>query len=583
MTLPDRVQFSLTQDEIDRLLAQCDGDGLEDPSYATAYCAAFDAWITDQATDGIVPERELDSFRADVWFMRGTLANASGAIGDALTFFEGSIERSANAGNVHRQILSLQAIARCYEYAGMQTESTRSIFEALDLAEKQGDDRTIGFVLHGLSALYEAQGAYEQLLESAHRTREIAERINEPHLLVRAYAAVGLSYGFLYRAEEGLVWMARALQLCTDADLQQTKSALNLNLIFLYYRGGRLDDAVALAADQLETIASLPVQHSAAIYVDVAEVNVAAGNLDVATDMLALADRAADDASMNAHVLRYCAVAADLCEARGDEAGALHMMQRYVRHVRAIRGREAQSRLVAVERRFATELASKTEEVHHLRTVELVEKNDQLSALIQQKDEILHVIAHDLRNPLAAAQLLSDSLVIQLEHVNDDDVTDQLRSIGEATAEMRTTLDKLLTLQRNDNEDTSSPVADAVTLAVQDARRAANDNNVVIELDLNQADLIVNSAVLRRSIDDLLQNAISSSESGGVIEVSVKPTESHGATVVISGNGVCFDQQRPGGNDLYIARRLVERMRGTITLSSSSDDTRQRATIDLRP
>lgn len=582
MTTMGEETLRFTQDAIDELLAQFDGDGPKNAADAESFCAAFDAWIVERSADRTVTQGELDRFRAEIWFMRGTLANDTGAVDDALGFFRGSIDRAARAKNVNRQILSLRSIARCYEYAGMQAESTRCIFEALDLAEEQGDDRTIGLVLHGLSALYDAQGAYEQVLESAHRTREIAERINDTHLLVRAYGALSLSCGFLDRAEEGLVWMQKALQLCTDAEMQQSKTALTMNQIFLYQRCGRLDDAVALAAEQVEMISDLSAMHAASIYVDVAEVNVEAGNLSVAVDMLARADEAIGDSPINVHLLRYYIVAADLYEAQGQQARALEMMRLYVEKDREIRGREAQARLVIAERHFAAELASKTEELHHLRTVELVEKNNQLSDLIQQKDEILHVVVHDLRNPLAAAQLLGESLLIDLSNEVDEDAVDRLQSIGQAAIEMRATIDTLVASQETQATSTPAPVAIAVQLAVDDARKMSANRNIMINETITEVDLIVNSALLRRSLDDLLWNAVESSKPDMVVDVCVGPIESGGARITIAGDHIRFDEQFEDGRNLYIARRLIERMHGSITLSSSPNDARRAATIDLR-
>ncbi len=582
MSTINYVPADFTSSAIDRLLAQFDGEGLVDPASARSFCEAFDAWISERSEQATHPEPELDRFRAGIWFLRGVLAYASGDVDASLDFFRRSNELSARVGNIKRQILGLRAISRVYEYAGMQSESTRCIFEALDLAEQQGDDHLVGLVLHGLNALYEAQGAYEQLFESAVRTKDIAARTNDVDLLVRAYGVLSLSCQYLDRAEEGLDWTNKALALCAEHGMLQSEIYLKLNMISLYRKIGRIEEAVALANDQLDTIAALPAQHAATIYVDVAEVNVAAGNLSTAAAMLAAADRIADNDRMKGHLAQYYIVAADLYEAQGDVVRALEMMRRHAEHDRETRGREAQARLVAIERHFAAELASKTEELHHLRTVELVEKNQQLSDLIQQKDEILDVVVNDLRNPLTAAQLLGESLLIDRAVHLDDAAIDRLRSIGEATTEMRDTVDTLLASQRNEAISTPAPVAQIVQLAVGDAREISARRDVTINVTIGAADLIANSALLRRSLDDLLWNAVESAEPGAAVDVCVSQTES-GARITIAGHDLRFDERSSKGRSLYIARRLIERMQGSIVLSSpSSGDERNTATIDLR-
>ena len=564
----DQLANRFTQDTITELMAQFDGDGPEDPAQAAEYCKAFDEWIVERSVDGTLGEAELDGYRAQIWFMRGMLAERRGEIDDSMAFFRDSIERAERVGNVTRQIYGLRSIARSYEYAGMQAESNRCIFQALDLAEEQGDDRMIGMVQHALSALYEAQAAYEQLFESADRTREIAERIDDPHLLVRAYAALSLSCGFLDRGEEGLVWMNKALDLCATAGMQQSATMIKLNMIFLYQQCGRLDDAVSLAEEQLDVIAGLSPQHAAAIYVDVAEVNLAAGNPSTAAKMLARADDLTDGDLMKAHLLRYYTVAADLYETQGDAPRALEMMRRYVEHDREVRGREAQARLVTAERHFAAELAAKTEELHHLRTVELVEKNDQLAALNHQKDEILNVVAHDLRNPLAAAQMLSESLMIDVEQGIATDRHGQLASIRAATSEMGATIDTLLHLQKHRSPSVLAPVDEVVNRSLAWAEGPASKRQIDLREDVSSIDLEVDGALLRRSLDDVLWVGVQSVAPGGTISVALQPAGT-GATITVTSRTVV---STPNDAALYIARRLVERMRGSITVDDSDGD-----------
>ena len=88
--------------------------------------------------------------------------------------------------------------------------SIQEHLEALELAEDLGDEPIRFAVLHGLSHLYQAQGAYEQMLESTMRTLAIAETLDDPQLRLRTYGAISLKYGYLDRADEGLVWLARA-------------------------------------------------------------------------------------------------------------------------------------------------------------------------------------------------------------------------------------------------------------------------------------------------------------------------------------------------------------------------------------
>lgn len=579
MSTPDLF----TQDELDRRLDLIDRQAFYDPAEAAEYARSFESWIAAEVAGEQLNQTAASKFLTGTTFILARSAYVDGEVDVAIDLFLTCVQHAEAADDARRQILALRLVAACYEYVGMQVESTSRIFEAIDRADELGDPWVQGVVLYGLAALYEAQGAYEQTLETAFRAHDIAVANQDAYLLCATRAGVGLSYGYLGQWEDGIEWIEKGLEVSTNGALPQLHLYLHLYLIFLYQGAGRVEQAVELAETYLPDIARLPAQNQAATYVDLAEVHVAAQNLDRADEMLQLAVASANGERLKAHLIRYYKVAADVAEGQGDDAKALKMMRSHAELDSQFRGRDARARLVAVERHFAQEIAAKTEEIQHLRTVELVEKNQQLSDLVQQKDEILHVVVHDLRNPLAAAQLLGESLVLDLSQSVTDDALDRLRSIGDAAIEMRETVDTLLASQRNEPGSTPTPVAEAVHLAVEDARKRSGPLNVGIDETSTDVDLIVNSALLRRSLDDLLQNAVESSKPDTVLTVSLEPVDGGGARIIIAGDHVRFDEQTTEGRSLYIARRLVERMRGSISLDSSPDDTLTTATIDLRP
>lgn len=570
-----------TSDHIAQLLVQFDVTRLQDPPALQEYCDGLHRWI--ESGNGVQDSAEVDRIRADLWFMQGMLCHVRGDLDAAIDHLHHAIDRSKQIGYVRRRILSLRSVSLCYENAGMQTDATRYIFEALDLANELGDDHTIALVSHTLTSLYQAQGAHAQLFESALRTRDLAERTDDTLLLSRAYSGVGVALAYVGRADEGFAWLDRAAALVAGVSDPLTEIYFGINRVFLLQMAGRTDEAVALGHEQVPLLNQIPTADSSRIAVLLAQGLVSIGDFDQAAEMLKRADKIVQDGPMTAHLPGYFKTAAKVCEAKGDATGALDMMRRYITLVNDLGGQKAQARLVALERHFADELAAKTEEIHHLRTVELVEKNNQLSDLIQQKDEILHVVAHDLRNPLAAAQMLGEALMIDLSDRLDDELLSRLGSISAAAIEMRATVDKLVVTQRSDAVGTLSQMTETVQLAVTSARGKANGRDVEINMTIDPIDFIANSALLRRALDDLLRSAIESSKPGDSVDLAVRTAASGGVSITIGGDGVRFAEQFRDGRTLYIARRLIERMKGSIEVSSTLGTTCEIATIELRP
>ncbi len=570
-------QHRFDQVELDRLLGLFEQAGPARPEGAEDFCEGFEAWIAD----GLAPPDKIDGFKADLLFIRGMLDTARGDYEQAIDHLHHSIAVSKNTGKVKRQIFGLCAIATCYEYSGMQSESSGCILEALDLAEDLGEDPIHFAVLHSLTYLYQAQGAFELMLESGMRALAITERLNDRQLELRTCSAISLAYGYLDRAEEGLEWLQRGLDLIDSDTPRHVQTLMNLNLMWLNQRCGRLDVAVALAEANLDQLANLPAQHAAMLYVDIAELQLEVGDLDRASEMLAFVDGMSNAESMKAHQMSYYRVAADLHEARGEPAEALRMLRSCIVLEEEFRGRQAQTRLVALERHFAADLVAKTDEVHHLRTVELVEKNRQLSDLIHQKDEILHVVVHDLRNPLTAARLLSEMLMNDLSEGIDRDAADLVSSIQSATASMSESINQLLASQDAPHSTDPSAVNDIIELTLSDARDWAEASDVSLETSIDAVGMVADSALLRRAVGDVLAVAIASASPGSAVQMSVGASDD-GTHIMIAGDGVGPRETLDGADGLYVARRLIERMNGALVLSPNDESGSFNATIDLR-
>lgn len=569
-----------TSDHIAQLLVQFDVTRLQDPPALQEYCDGLHQWL--DSGNGVQDSAEVDRIRADLSFMQGMLCHVRGDLDAAIDHLHRAIDQSEHIGYVRRRILSLRSVSLCYENAGMQADATRYVFEALDLANELGDDHTLALVSHTLTSLYQAQGARTQLFESALRTRDLAERTDDTLLLSRAYSGVGIALAYVGRADEGFAWLDRAAALVADVSDPLTEIYFDINRVFLLQMSGRTDEAVALGFKQVPLLDLIPTADGSRIAVLLAQGLASLGDFHRAAEMLERADKIVQDGPMTAHLPGYYKTAAKVREANGDPAGALEMLRRYLTVVNDLGGQKAQARLVALERHFADELAAKTEEIHHLRTVELVEKNNQLSDSIQQKDEILHVVAHDLRNPLAAAQMLGETLMIDLRHQLDDELLDRLGSISAAAIEMRATVDKLVSTQRSDAMQTPSQVTETVQLAIAGARERASEQDVKINNTIEPIDFIANGALLRRALDDLLWSAIESSKPGGSVDLVVRTVASGGVSITMGGDSVRFAAQLPNGRKLYIARRMIERMKGSIDVSSSDCTTGETVTIELR-
>jgi PAS domain S-box-containing protein len=219
----------------------------------------------------------------------------------------------------------------------------------------------------------------------------------------------------------------------------------------------------------------------------------------------------------------------------------------------------------------------------------------QLMRLDRRKDAFLATLAHELRNPLEPIR--SAAALLARQHVGDPSPEQKAVSIIERQVDHLTRLvDDLLDLARI-NHGKIRLRSEAVRLeevigAAVDANRAlAEERRLKLRVQSPPREVWVlgDSARLTQVFSNLLHNATKFSAAGGVIEISVRPSEGGGQVAVSvrdEGAGIAPDvidsvfdlfmqaQQPPAqdrgglGIGLSVARSLVELHGGKVSVHS---------------
>jgi signal transduction histidine kinase len=231
---------------------------------------------------------------------------------------------------------------------------------------------------------------------------------------------------------------------------------------------------------------------------------------------------------------------------------------------------------------------------------DLAATNAELRRLMQEKDDVISIVAHDLRNPLgnilAAGAVLKDDLR-ELPIDNADDTTpEMLRSIIQSAELMEQIISELLDLERinqrtHEHRLASVPVTDVLKACTARMGSAAAAKRQVLEVRDAPVPLAAQGEanLLAQILDNLLSNAIKYSPLGGRILVQVEALSSHEVRISVDDNGPGIpaaqrDQlftkfsrigTRPTAEEpstglgLYIAQRMAEFMNGNLIYHDS--------------
>ena len=172
---------------------------------------------------------------------------------------------------------------------------------------------------------------------------------------------------------------------------------------------------------------------------------------------------------------------------------------------------------------------------------------NQLAVRLQKTEEVRRAFvsdaSHELKTPLAAIKLLSDS-IIQTENIDPKDVKEFLADIGEEVDRLTRITDKLLELTRLDEDRTGErvtvDVAEGIKRSAARLRLICRQYDVTIRLNLDEGCLVeADPDGMYHIVFNLMENAVKYNVTGGWVEVGLKKEQGCVLfTVKNSGEGI---------------------------------------------
>ncbi|WDF81405.1 HAMP domain-containing sensor histidine kinase [Mucilaginibacter sp. KACC 22773] len=222
--------------------------------------------------------------------------------------------------------------------------------------------------------------------------------------------------------------------------------------------------------------------------------------------------------------------------------------------------------------------------------LQISEKNELIEGANVFKNQVLGMVAHDLRNPIASVE--SIAMMMELDEVTED-TQDNLNMIKESCAKARSIIDDLLDAARNENgrpiETERTELNQLLKTAVDSWRTQGRLNvDVIFISSVNPAYALINKERFSRVIDNLVSNAVKFSKDNSRVDVRLSQVNKD---VIIEvqdyGMGIpeamlpeIFNRftkagrtgvrgEKSTGLGLSIVRQIVESHKGTIHVEST--------------
>lgn len=226
---------------------------------------------------------------------------------------------------------------------------------------------------------------------------------------------------------------------------------------------------------------------------------------------------------------------------------------------------------------------------YYVQLVDIREKNIAIEKGNAFKNEILGMVAHDLRNPIGAIETIA--MMMELEEV-DKDTRENLEMIKASCAKARGIITDLLDAANNENIniiDTQRTELNHFLKRIIGEWKAQRNakNNIVLIGSKSQVFAQINAEKFQRVMDNLITNALKFSKENGKIDIYLSEKDDHAIVEVRDyGVGIPADMlpyiferfskaRRPGvrgeqstGLGLSISKQIIENHGGTIGVMS---------------
>ena len=158
---------------------------------------------------------------------------------------------------------------------------------------------------------------------------------------------------------------------------------------------------------------------------------------------------------------------------------------------------------------------------YYLQLIEIQEKNLTIERGSEFKSQLLGIVAHDLRNPIAAVE--SVAMLMEMDAI-DDDTKDNLYLVKASCVKARTIIDELLEAARNENATAFVTVKTELNKMINEIIfmwkiERDTTNNIVLISNMSQSYANLNVEKFNRVLDNLIGNALKFSPENSKVEV----------------------------------------------------------------
>lgn len=191
------------------------------------------------------------------------------------------------------------------------------------------------------------------------------------------------------------------------------------------------------------------------------------------------------------------------------------------------------------------EIEEQKERIEH-HQVEIEAQNEELRHINEEKNNLIHIVAHDLKSPLSRIHGLVDIIQLAPEHLNSEQV-EYMSMINNCVDHLQQMVTRILSVDTVDEQQyilqiRTIKLVDFIRNTTLSFQKQAQAKKVRLRFhsDVQELHFPTDTSYLKSILENLISNALKFSPPSTSVEVSMKITKKEGITIMIRDEGPGF-------------------------------------------
>lgn len=459
-----------------------------------------------------------------------------GRFPDSLGYALRNLDISRQIGDVKKQGRALNNIGSIYSRLGDYVAAVENFELALDIKLKTEDALGESSVLGNIGTVYHQKNDYPAALEYYSRSLEIKERLGEKQLAIATLNNMGGIYMQTGDNKRAFELLSRASSLSQEAGDSEREIAVWGYLGEVYERMKNYDKAAYYLNKAFDNISHIQTNYRRhVIYSQVAVLYANRSFKDCDIERARFYFMQALDIALEGKAMveaaKYYKLLSNLEKEDLNIEAAFSYLEKHIEINKILSNRSSEERLHALQVRHRVEQLHNEAQIERLRNIELVEANKQLAELNAEKNTILGIAAHDLKNPLGSIKLAANFIQGHIDSMTHDDVRDMASDILRSSSYMFSIISNLLDINALESgkvrvELAPCDVAAVVRMVTDGYRARAAEKNIGLRVNISDEAsdcvIVADTHRLREALENLISNAIKFSPFDKSVDIDVE-------------------------------------------------------------